>query len=668
MKKMRFSCFLNRVTLFIVLILGLFLISKANVQKKFWVPSDPPKAHYKFDARIDLPSKTVEGKGTVAFCNKTSGPIHLVAFNWSISSLRSMEVSVKGKPLSLLNTKKSPPISSPLLYELPKPVKPGSNIRMDIEFSGGGISKTDAPEIRLTNWHPRLWWGGLPTHDDFEVKLDTPPGYALAASGRFNKKTGYYENSGVATFGIYLGKDLKSETREVKDVLITSLFTENGSECARLCLDTAADVVKFYRDWLGFYPFRFLYIIPGATQPMGGYPFASGIVVIHGQEKFADRPLLHWKWITAHEIGHQYWGEYVMDDDIPSWLWIGLGIYADREYTIFRNLGMDKHIGLMNRYLSGVRKRLDTTMDIPPDQFSKIKFDHNNIVKHGKGFSVISALECVLGKETFEKIYKKCLKRYAGKPLGYKEFWRICEAESGQSLKWFFDQWVRSNKYLSYQITSQESIQGEDKYISTIKVECLGSMQMPIAVKAVFEDESSEIRYTSRLSKVNNLRFESPSKLKEAILDPDGKLAMIKTPLSMTPEELTDLISQLPWEGAGESALDAFKRAKSVKLDDAYPWYRLGLILFGGGYYQESFDAFKKANELNLTGLRRFTALVWMGHLLDLQGNRAEALKYYLEALRFDTGQTMRHDQWELQINRQWVEERLKTPFKWGKK
>ncbi len=668
MRKTLSFCFLNRVSLFIILILSLFLISQADAQKKFWAPSDPPKAHYKIGARIDLSNKIVKGEGSVTFRNKTPRPIRVVAFDWSISSVRSMEVSVKGKSLNLLNTKKSNTVSSPLLYELLKPLKSGSKVKLDFVFSRGGISRSDAREIKLTRWHPRFWWGGLPTHDAFEVKLDIPSGYALAASGRFNRKTGYYENSGVATFGMYLGKDLKTETREVKDILITSLFTDQGSECARLCLDTAADAVKFYRDWLGFYPFKFLYIIPGATRPMGGYPFASGIVVIHGQEKFADKPLLHWKWITAHEIGHQYWGEYVMDDDIPSWLWIGLGIYADREYTIFRNLGMDKHIGLMNRYLFGVRKRIDTTMDIPPEQFRRLKFDHNNIVKHGKGFSVISALECVLGKEAFERIYKKCLKDYGGKRLGYKEFWRVCEMESNQNLKWFFDQWVRSNKYLSYQITDQESIQEKDKYISTIRVECLGSMQMPVPVKGIFEDGSSEIMYTSRLSKVSNLRFESPSKLKEVVLDPDKKLAMLEAPLSMLPEELPEAISALSYEGAGESAHELFKKALGEKLDDAPLWYKLGLTLFDGGYLKESFYAFKQSIALNLSGLRLFTALVWLGHLQDLSGNREEALKYYREALKNDAGQTMRHDQWGMQINRQWIEERLKTPFKWGKK
>ena len=655
-------------TLFILLILSISLIQPVQGQEKFWIPADPPRAHYKIDARINLQDNTVEGKETIILDNNSSKPISLLGVDWSITDSRSIEISIDGNSLPLLNSVKNTSISSPLLYSLPKPVKPGSRAKLSVKFSRGGLAGGDKKEIKLIKWYPRLWWDGLPTHDIFEVRLDIPAGYALAASGRLNQATGYYENEGVRTFGVYLGQGLKKENREVEGVLITSLFTEEGAECARLCLEAAADVVKFYKSWLGFYPFKFLYIIPGASRPMGGYPFASGIVVIHGQQRFKAKPLLHWKWITAHEIGHQYWGEYVMDNDIPPWLWIGMGIFADREYTIFRSLGMDKHTGLMNRYLYGVCKHLDTTVDIPQEQYRKIGYDFNNVVIHGKGYSIISALEFVLGKETFERIYKRCLKDYGRKCLGYKEFWMVCEEESGESLQWFFDQWVRSNKYLSYQIVSKESLEKKGKYLSKIKVESLGSLQMPVLVKAVFEDGSSQIKLTNRLFRVNNLEFESKSKLKEAILDPDNKLALLETLPETTPDELSEIISQLPWTGVGEDALVAYTRARSLKLDNVRSWFKLGLALFDGGYYKESFNAFEKLTELNPPKLNHFAALVWMGHLQDLFGNREEALEHYNEALKHDTGRTMRHDQWGMKIDRQWVEERLKSPFKWGRK
>jgi hypothetical protein len=196
----------------------------------------------------------------------------------------------------------------------------------------------------------------------------------------------------------------------------------------------------------------------------------------------------------------------------------------------------------------------------------------------------------------------------------------------------------------------------------------LFAMEMPVPVKAVFEDGTSQIKLSNRLFKVNTLVFESKFKLKEVVLDPDHKLAMLSEPLPVLPEDLSDAISELPWTGAGEKALKSFEKAKEMKIEEARLWFKLGMTLFDGGYYQESFEAFLKLTELKPSELDFFSALVWMGHLKDLTGSREEAVKHYNEALKHDTGQTMRHDQCGLQINRAWVEERLKTPFQWGKK
>lgn len=660
--------FFRSVWLFAVLIVSVISVQEVNAQQEYWIPKNPPQASYKIDARIDPVQKVIEGQETITLINNSSKVLSVVAFDWTINKFCSIEIAVNGKSLPLMAERKNPPFSAPLIYELPKPVYPRKKLKLHIKFRRNIFVGDDRKEIKLIEWFPRLWWDGLPIHDAFKVKLDLPSRYTPAVSGCLNKKTGYYENNGVRTFGVYLGKDLKTETRKVKDVLITALFTDKGSDCARLCLDTAADVVKFYRDWLGFYPFPFLYIIPGAARPMGGYPFASGIVVIHGQEQFDKAPILHWKWITAHEIGHQYWGEYMMDDDLLPWLWIGLGIYADREYTIFRNLGMGKHEGLINRYLNGIRSRDDTTVDVNPEQRRKIKIDRNNVVVHGKGFSIISALESVLGKEMFGKIYKRCLKDYGGKRLGYREFWRVCENISGQNLKWFFEQWVRSNKYLSYQVTSTKSVKKDNTFVSHVTVESLGTMRMPVPVKAVFEDGTSQVKYTSRIFKESDMVFESTAKLKEVMVDPDNKFAMLKSPLAMTAEELSDTIRYLPYTDVGKDVLTYYQKARDLKLDTNRPWFKLGMMLFDGGYLKESFEAFKTYSQFELSDFHKFTAFVWLGHLKDLLGERSEAVKYYREALKYDIGRTMRHDQYGMRINRKWVEERLKTPFKWGKK
>ena len=215
-------------------------------------------------------------------------------------------------------------------------------------------------KLPLTSWYPRLWWG-IETHDEFDVKVETTPGYTMVTSGAPDSKSGYYHAGNVRTFGLFLGRNHKVAKAMTKDVLVQVIFTPEGKECAHLLLETAVDVINFYYERFGFYPHSVLSIIPGMNRPAGGYPVATGIVAVHGMEQFDSKPKLHWQWITAHEIGHEYCGEHVLSkdpDDAFDWLMIGLGIYADREYARARGLGLNKHREMMNRYINGVAKRL----------------------------------------------------------------------------------------------------------------------------------------------------------------------------------------------------------------------------------------------------------------------------------------------------------------------
>jgi tetratricopeptide (TPR) repeat protein len=675
MKKRKWFCLFAAPCLSHFLLVGALLPQKVYGQTEFRVPVDPPKACYQIDVGLDLTKNVLRGAEIIRLRNDSSVPLSVIAIDWSTSSSQVLNISVKGRLLHYLNNEKGLPSSTPFFYQLLEPLKPGGEIELQTKFELALAG--DLKVIPLSgSWHPRMWWEEIPTQDSYKVRIEAPQGYEMAISGRLNKESGYYENDGVATsFGIYLAADLIKEEKETEGVLITSLFRKDGEECGRFCLEKATEIVKYFIKWLGFYPSKYLYIIPGASRPMGGYPFASGIVVIHGEEQFKTMPPLHWEWITAHEIGHQYWGEYVMSDDYPygytsTWLMIGMGICTDQGYTRFRNMSNEKHLAFLNRYLDGVTKQYDTTEDAPPSLRKKQNYDQNNILIHGKGFSILSALESVLGKETFERVFKTCLKEYGGKRLGYRQFWKVCQKVSGQNLDWFFEQWVRSNKYLCYQVVSQESRKEGEKYISHIRVEAnFDSIMMPIPVKAVFDDGTSQVKITDRFCKVNNISFESSTKLKEVILDPENQLALQKTPLPISPEELPDMITSLPWQGAGSDAARVFKLAEGTKMTNVDLWLYLGIKLVDGGYYPEALTSFRRITEGSRDNEWNFYALIWMGHLKDLAGEREQALSYYKEALKCETCLGgMSHSQWGIRLDRKWVEERLQTPFSFKQK
>ena len=129
--------------------------------------------------------------------------------------------------------------------------------------------------------------------------------------------------------------------------------------------------------------------------------------------------------------------------------------------------------------------------------------------------------------------------------------------------------------------------------------------------------------------------------------------------------DLAYKISVLPWTGAGSRGLDLFAEARKAKLSDRDAWFKLGMVLYDGRYYPQSLEAFEQSSTLaKNAGTDGFLALTWKGHLLDVMNRREEAIAAYKEALKIDIGSaSMRQDQYDLVIDRKWVEQRLKTPF-----
>jgi len=260
---------------------------KAAAAAGFWTPSDPPPADYALDVKIDVAGEDVvlTAGGTISLANSSPRPLSVLAFEWTVTPGREFSAGVSGRPLSVLNAERGRPLTTPLLVALPEPLRPGVKTVIEVRFTHR--TALNNGQAHLGVWYPRLWWDGLRTRDSFKVKLAVPAGFAVAASGRLDGASGAYENDCVTShFGVFLSNVLKAERREAAGVELTALFTEKGRACALFCLDAAADIVSFYKEWLGFYPHPSLVILPGGSRPMGGYPYASGLVVVHGQETF----------------------------------------------------------------------------------------------------------------------------------------------------------------------------------------------------------------------------------------------------------------------------------------------------------------------------------------------------------------------------------------------
>jgi hypothetical protein len=629
----------------------------ANVERL-----DPPRVRYLIDCEID-PAGTLKGTETAQFVNNGKEPLSRIALAWSRESDPSFRVVARGRPAAMLAASSGEGEPSLVLIDLAQPVQAGATVALEITFATT-FRLDPQGRVNLLGWHPRLWWG-RETHDDFAVKVSSPTGYVLGASAPLDPSTGRYSARGVRSFGLVLARAHKVIEARSGDVVVRVIHTDAGTECAKLLLATATDAIGFYRSRFGFYPQQSFTILPGGDQPMGGYPVATGIVVVHGQDKVAARPQSFWRWITAHEIGHQYWLEHVLSAEPGGnwgWLMIGLGIYADREFCRARGI-TDQHGKFFEEYVDAVRKGIDTTVDLTPEQLDAVTWDFNNIVTHGKGFSIISALAETLGTPVFERAYARLLRERAGRPLDAVQFQAACEREAGAPLGWFFSQWVRSSRYLSYAISGQTSESVGAEIVTAVSVKQLGTLAMPVPVVAVFPSGVRQVQFTDRRLRSQTVTFRAAVLPSDVRIDPDGNLPMVVPPPEPTAGELSRRIHRLPWSGTGDEALDLYSSSLRAKLAAGSDWFRLGLLLYDARHYEEALAAFQEAAQLSTAPLFAQAALVWQGHVLDLQGRRDEALRCYRDAL--DKGFTgpMRHDQWGMVVDRKWVEDRLVTPF-----
>jgi len=304
-----------------------------------------------------------------------------------------------------------------------------------------------------------------------------------------------------------------------------------------------------------------------------------------------------------------------------------------------------------------VKQGRNTTMDVTPEQEAAIQWDFNNIVEHGKSIAMVNALESLLGRETFQALYVRCLREYAGKPLGWREFQRVAEIESGQNLNWFFESWVRSSGSVFYRFGATNCAPSEGGFDCTVQVERTGALRMPVTMAARFEDGSEQRARTERLADADELHFQSRTRLRDVAVDPDHQVVMVEAPPAVVGK-----IQDLPWTGSGHAALQAYQEARQVKIEDGATRRKLALLLYDGRYYEEALEM-EKSVEQDATGDWLFAALVWKGHILDLLGRRTPAIAAYQEALQVPGTHTVRHDQYNLVIDRKWVEDRLKTPF-----
>ena len=245
---------------------------------------------------------------------------------------------------------------------------------------------------------------------------------------------------GVADFAV-------NYTGDVNCIPISSwVFPENKKE-GFSDYAQAKDILAFYSNYIGPYPYRKLASVQSKTI-FGGMENASAIFYFENsvtgkQEEEA---------LIAHETVHQWFGNMATEKSFAHlWLSEGFATYLTHIF-IESKYGTDSLNKEMQADRETVIHFVKSSHKPVVDSVSPYK-QLLNANSYQKGSWVLQMLRRQLGDSVFKRSIRKYYAAYAGKNAETKDFQKIVEDVSGKNLSAFFSQWLNCSVNPSLKIT-----------------------------------------------------------------------------------------------------------------------------------------------------------------------------------------------------------------------
>jgi hypothetical protein len=322
--------------------------------------------------------------------------------------------------------------------------------------------------------HAGYWYPGPAEEDYFPARLTVmvPPEYKCVANGELTaqgrredledvaalEKAGnavytFVSRSPVKYLSFIAGKFVQKRERG-GPVPITLHVSSEILDSRPAIVDQAADILDFYAQAFGPYPYEKLAIVLRLWPVFGGHSPASFIVINEvpwvGDTGFPlslDTPvdLSSWdEYFLAHEIAHQWWGQGVSFDSYKDqWLSEGLAQFAAASY-LRRRYGEGDFAAILKKFARWTEKKSFRGPIIMGSRLSYYDFVAYQSIVYNKAALALFMLQDLLGRETFEAGLRSFFEAHKFRAARTAEFMAAMEAASGKDLKEFFRGWFFS--------------------------------------------------------------------------------------------------------------------------------------------------------------------------------------------------------------------------------
>ena len=558
--------------------------------------------HIRLDITLDMQEGRVSGTASIQLTPIVDG---VRSVTLDAVDLVVHRVGSNGRSLLFDNDGKQ------LVIHLGRPRKTGRRITLEVEYEARPQRGLyfNRPDDAYPNTPWQVWSQGededsrfwFPCYDypndrvTSEVVVTVPTPYFALSNGRLSEarqgtngtQTYHWKQEQPhATYLITLvvGQFTKIE-EEVDGIPVQYYVPPGREEDGRRTLGQTPDVLRFFAQKTGVpYPWAKYAQVMVADFTFGGMENTTATTltesVLHDQRAhldFSATPLV------AHEAAHQWFGDLITCRDwAHAWLNEGFATYFELLYNEHHE-GLDEFVYARmqeaDAYLAEDRERyrrpiVCDTYDVPMNLFDRHLYEKGGLVLH--------MLRHVLGDDLFFKAIHHYLTRYRNQSVVTADLQKAVEEATGQSLDWFFQQWVYSGGHPEYKVDYSWDATTR---IATLKVaqtqptdQLTPLFRMPVDIVAYTRRGGRHVFHVEVKEKEHTFHLPLPEKPTFLQFDPGNQV--IKALTFKKPKDM--LIAQLRDDpdvagrveaarGLGkENAFDALEALKRALLEDKF--------------------------------------------------------------------------------------------------
>lgn len=445
------------------------------------------------------------------------------------------------------------------------------------------------PEIVMPDGTP-------PPFSDFDVTLEHPASLAMLTSGG-------HGGDGVATggstdtvrvrqsaehvsgFAMVFGEDHRVVRRDSGGVTVVAFYHPDYEERFARVVDATAEAAAWYRRTYGFFPLEEVGIIQGHPQWGGGYPLPNMYAIHLGILDDA-----HVTWITAHELGHYYWGGHVLaDGERLDWLQLSLGIWSDQLYlaersgrTLPEQWREGKRQGdWFADWLEAVVAGREQRLGLSSAEYQALDFDYNSLIRHGKAATGLYLQSLQLGPDRFLELQRRILEEYRHRPLPEEEFVQLLVEAGLESAPAFLEAWKQDDARIDAVVDTIAPAEEAGSW--SIEIRRTGSVPYPIDVRV--RTDSGETVDHVLAADADEDTLTVAGRPTSVQLDPDGVVPMWN---SSHPEIRAAFARALYRADIDSAFLPLARELIGLLPDDSYLRYVLTRRLFWLGRWGEA--------------------------------------------------------------------------------